>query len=544
MDLLSLELMIQLQLEDSQEMAGQSKGKQREGTFTDAEFALRLYIDDLEITTTALKDRRMAQSFAKSVMDDAKLIEQVLGDEQQAATDRELAASINNQNGNIASCSSSGTLATAIKDPWQDSEILEKAAAIYMHTTDMNCIATPALAADDGSDVETIAESSAWAASRPRKEKPKTGHCIACGDDKDFFDVARVPCKNKHEYCRECLAELFRLSLTDESLFPPRCDGTEIPLNYVRIFLPPDLAKDFEIKYPELSTANRVYCHDPSCAAWIPKSLINDDTNISTCPKCDKTTCAMCKAPSHSGDCPEDEALQQLINIANAEEWQRCSECKRFVELNTGCNHISCRCGFQFCYVCGARWKTCDCPQAHEARLYARARQIVDRDPTPNRRLYEPTRVAHAQPVARHTSTTPLSGDDTAAVGAHTTGTDPAGPASAPPPTHLEVEEDDQHTPDAEHPELTRRSPPISTVTPTRDLTTPTDCDPAAPPHPYPAARPPHLPHRRSLRAPANPSRLRPRPLALGQRSSSVRRMPVHSDTVHLRVPTVSSAGL
>ncbi|RMY82301.1 hypothetical protein D0861_07947 [Hortaea werneckii] len=449
MDLLSLELMIQLQLEDSKEMAGQSKGKQQEGTFTDADFALRLYIDELETTTTALKDRRMAQSFAKSVMDDAELIKQVLGDEQQAATDRELAASINNLNGNTASCSSSGTPATAIKDPWQDSEILEKAAAIYMHTTDMNCIATPALAADDGSDVETIAESSAWAASRPCKGKPKTGHCVACGDDKDFFDVARVPCKNKHEYCRECLAELFRLSLTDESLFPPRCDGAEIPLNYVRMFLPPDLAKDFEINYPELSTANRVYCHDPSCAAWIPKSLINDDTNISTCPKCDKTTCALCKVPSHSGDCPEDEALQQLIHIANAEEWQRCSECKRFVELNTDITT--------------------------SARLYARARQIVDRDPTPNRRLYEPTRVAHAQPVARHTSATPLSGDDTTAAGAHATDTDPAGPASAPPPTHLEVEEDHQHTPDAEVPELARPFPPISTVTPTRDLTSSTD---------------------------------------------------------------------
>ncbi|KAI6807940.1 hypothetical protein KC332_g13203 [Hortaea werneckii] len=249
------------QLEDSQGMVGRSKGKQREGTFTDAEYALRLYIDDLETTSTALKDRKMAQSFAKSVMEDAELIEQVLKDEQQAAIDREFATSIDNQNGDTASGSRSNLPATAIKDPWQDSEILEKAAAIYMHTAEMSCNTTPALTADDESDVETIAESSAWAASRPRDTKPKTGHCIACGDDKDFFDVARVPCKNKHEYCRECLAELFRLSLTDESLFPPRCDGAEIPLDY-------------------LSTANRVYCHDPSCAIWIPKSLINEDTNI------------------------------------------------------------------------------------------------------------------------------------------------------------------------------------------------------------------------------------------------------------------------
>ncbi|CAL8999751.1 unnamed protein product [Prunus brigantina] len=36
------------------------------------------------------------------------------------------------------------------------------------------------------------------------------------------------------------------------------------------------------------------------------------------------------------------------------------------VELDSGCYHITCRCGHQFCYTCGAEWKnkkaTCDCP--------------------------------------------------------------------------------------------------------------------------------------------------------------------------------------
>lgn len=68
-----------------------------------------------------------------------------------------------------------------------------------------------------------------------------------------------------------------------------------------------------------------------------------------------------------------------------------------------------CPCGAQFCYVCGLRWKTCSCAHADDARLLDRAAQIVARDP--GRRLYQPQRIAHAQPVAPRppkTSSTPL----------------------------------------------------------------------------------------------------------------------------------------
>ena len=36
------------------------------------------------------------------------------------------------------------------------------------------------------------------------------------------------------------------------------------------------------------------------------------------------------------------------------------------IELNHGCFHMTCRCKTQFCYRCGAQWKTCSCPQWEE----------------------------------------------------------------------------------------------------------------------------------------------------------------------------------
>jgi hypothetical protein len=50
------------------------------------------------------------------------------------------------------------------------------------------------------------------------------------------------------------------------------------------------------------------------------------------------------------------------------------------------------------------QWKTCPCPQWEEPRLYARAAQILQREPNPRRRLFEPERAARPQPRTRRPS--------------------------------------------------------------------------------------------------------------------------------------------
>ncbi|KXT08387.1 hypothetical protein AC579_7305 [Pseudocercospora musae] len=407
-DPLTLSAIVQAQLEDSQELACGHKGKQREGTVTDSQVAMQMYLEDLQNCNAFLEDRKLAQSISLAVQQDGDLLHREFQREQQIARDREIAESIargarvRDDGSTHESAGSSKAREPTIPDPWEDAELLAKAAAIYMDCSNDSPFSAPppppALTPDYESDEGTIAESSAWAAARKYNDTPKKGNCIACGDEKDFFEVARVPCK--HEYCRPCLEDLFSLSMKDETLFPPRCDGQEIPLRSVRLFLPSQLAKEFDAKYNELSTKNRTYCHDRACETFIPAQSIEND--IAACPRCRKTTCTMCKMPSHSGDCPEDEALQQLLETTEQQQWQRCPTCKAIVELNTGCNHITCRCGANFCYVCAAPWRTCGCPQWEEQRLLERATQIVDRNP--NRRLFRPPRIEHDQPQARHRS--------------------------------------------------------------------------------------------------------------------------------------------
>ncbi|KZL82810.1 ibr finger domain-containing protein [Colletotrichum incanum] len=195
-------------------------------------------------------------------------------------------------------------------------------------------------------------------------------HCNSCLNTHAFTDVARCPCN--HQYCRECLQKLFQTSLTDESLFPLRCWGRPIPINDNLQFLTEKLFGEFHAKTVELSTPNRIYCHEPTCSTLIPKEFIKAD--IAFCQRCKHNTCVMCKGAEHKDQvCAQDTLTQDLLQIDAANGWQRCFSCRRLVELEHGCNHMTCRCGAEFCYLCGNRWKTCACAHSIEERLYARA---------------------------------------------------------------------------------------------------------------------------------------------------------------------------
>lgn len=340
-DPLTLQMIVQMQLQDSEELAGCSKGKQREGTVTDAQLAMQMYVEDLNNCDSYLQDRNMAQSVAMAILADGEFIAEAFREEQQAARDREMAMRLDARDNRgdagpapKASKRSKKMRKKNHKDPWEDAEMLEKVAAIYMKAPDKSMPDVQAV--DDDSDNATVAESSAFAATRKTKNKRPLRSCIICGDDKDFFEVLRVPCN--HEYCRTCLESLFSRSMIDESLFPPKCDQQEIPLEWVRLFISGDLAKAFEAKYDELSTKDRTYCHEPTCSTFIPNESFEE--LIARCPRCRKTTCVECKNPSHAGDCPDDDALRQLIQTADDKQWQRCYACKAIVELEQGCNHM------------------------------------------------------------------------------------------------------------------------------------------------------------------------------------------------------------
>jgi IBR domain, a half RING-finger domain len=326
-DATTFSLLVQLQLQDLDHLARTAKGKSREGELTDAELARNIYREDLERVAAIASDQRMTESIAQAVeLDGPKIVESLVAEE------------VSERDHNLARQLASGTKpsaqapsASSAKGCNLDDETLDKLAALYVAVPSEHDLLIY------GSDDDEPAESSSRAARTARASEPFFRQCVLCQENHKFFEVARAPCG--HEYCRSCLQELFRLSVKDETLYPPRCCRQPFDLQNVRMFIPSELLREVEEKRREFETPNRTYCHAAACSSFIPAEHIMND--VATCPRCKKTTCITCKEPAHGGDCPRDTGLQKALELAAVKGWQRCARCWTVVELRDGCYHIT-----------------------------------------------------------------------------------------------------------------------------------------------------------------------------------------------------------
>ncbi|KAF2678428.1 hypothetical protein K458DRAFT_138794 [Lentithecium fluviatile CBS 122367] len=171
-----------------------------------------------------------------------------------------------------------------------------------------------------------------------------------------------------HRMCHSCLKRQFSLSVSDPQHMPPTCCTAEhIPLKYVDRLFDDKFKRLWNKKYQEYTTANRLYCPTKGCGEWIKPTKIRMDLTYgrryARCGRCNTKVCVLCNSKFHTRrECPRDEETNRLVQMAKDKGWQRCYNCRAVVELKEGCNHMTCRCTAQFCMVCAAPWKTCNCP--------------------------------------------------------------------------------------------------------------------------------------------------------------------------------------
>lgn len=299
----TIALIIELQREDLERLAHGSKGKHREGEGPDSDYAFEIYQEELATLEASVADHRLGITIGlPEGTNEGVTIETGVNDRSPP---------------------------TASSEEGPGDGLSVNLQGLDLNTTDEDPLNQP--------------ESSAWGASRADHseanglDRPESRECISCQEQHDPIHLVSCPCS--HKYCQDCLTGVFEASITDETMFPPRCCSQPIPLSEVEIKLPADLVVQFKAKKLEFETPNRIYCHEPSCSAFIPADSVKH--NVAHCPQCSLDTCSICKKSSHQGECPEDPALQEILRVAAENGWQRCTKCGRILELNTGCYHMS-----------------------------------------------------------------------------------------------------------------------------------------------------------------------------------------------------------
>ncbi|XP_071709326.1 E3 ubiquitin-protein ligase RSL1-like [Rutidosis leptorrhynchoides] len=189
-----------------------------------------------------------------------------------------------------------------------------------------------------------------------------------------------------HRYCFSCMRKHVEAKLLQGQL--PKCPDvkckSKLEIESCKKFLNPELydIMSSRVKEESIPATDKVYCPFSKCSALMSKTELqlhaatsSRDTGMRQCVKCRRLFCINCKVPWHDNvDCGsylkyfanQSSNEAKLKSLATKNRWRQCIKCKNMVELSEGCYHIYCRCGYEFCYTCGAQWinkkPTCNCP--------------------------------------------------------------------------------------------------------------------------------------------------------------------------------------
>jgi len=191
------------------------------------------------------------------------------------------------------------------------------------------------------------------------------------GDEED--GILETPFACNHIFHEECLEENFSYIVEKSSLSSHKI---KCPFNLCNIMIHESkikyfLSKNYLLKEKYEEYCFRAFVSEQQSVKWCPSpgckyaiELIGALIRDVKC-RCGQTTCFGCNNEAHSPcDCElskkwklkmdnESESMNWII--ANSKE---CPKCKNYIERNTGCNCMTCKCGHKFCYMCYADWST------------------------------------------------------------------------------------------------------------------------------------------------------------------------------------------
>eukprot|EP01054_Gregarina_sp_Poly1_P010638 Gregarina_sp_Poly_1__10637@NODE_79_length_15751_cov_81_561464_g67_i0_p5_GENE_NODE_79_length_15751_cov_81_561464_g67_i0NODE_79_length_15751_cov_81_561464_g67_i0_p5_ORF_typecomplete_len370_score50_89IBR/PF01485_21/1_8IBR/PF01485_21/1e04IBR/PF01485_21/2_1e05IBR/PF01485_21/1_3e08zfC3HC4_2/PF13923_6/1e05zfC3HC4_2/PF13923_6/1_3e04zfC3HC4_2/PF13923_6/1_2e03zfC3HC4/PF00097_25/0_00024zfC3HC4/PF00097_25/1_8e04zfRING_UBOX/PF13445_6/0_024zfRING_UBOX/PF13445_6/1_8e04zfRING_UBOX/PF13445_6/1_8e04_NODE_79_lengt len=196
--------------------------------------------------------------------------------------------------------------------------------------------------------------------------------CAVC---KQLVQGPMVQLLCDHWFCFPCLRQYIQVTLSDVACFPPKCCKIAIEIEHAAQVLEPNDLALYRFREQERHCREGVtilYCPNRNCGEIVPCLEAESEAGWAQCFECEIMICLKCNQEDHPGlPCGEDDETREVRKRAAEAGWKECAQCHAVVEFTIGCWHMTCRCGYQFCYNCGQKWKTCGCPVWEESKLLA-----------------------------------------------------------------------------------------------------------------------------------------------------------------------------
>jgi len=204
-----------------------------------------------------------------------------------------------------------------------------------------------------------------------RHEDDALEECPACMNDVPRWKI--VSCGCEHVMCCDCWKNHMAALLTEhgKNVFrrgtcPDSSCGTIIP-EALWSALASDHVRSMYRKYVIHSfvplTGQITWCPNPSCNRALRYKHLHNELQC----VCGMRFCVNCQLEAHSpATCDElnmwrsdVEGLTDALTMkVLMEKYKKCPKCGVFMERTAGCNHITCKCGHQWCFMCKADWST------------------------------------------------------------------------------------------------------------------------------------------------------------------------------------------
>jgi hypothetical protein len=218
---------------------------------------------------------------------------------------------------------------------------------------------------------------------------------VICAEERLLDEFPQEGHFTSHDICGQCVARYMRTKILDDGSTSVLCpeSSCKAPLEYSEIgqhaakdvfarYLPQSMELT---RYDELlcrrafeSDPNFRWCTNRICEAGqivanggtisssISDLLILASSSYYTCATCSFRSCFKCKMPAHVNLSCEAAKANRIRREHNGEEaasstWlgahtRECYTCHRPCHKEVGCDHITCICGAEWCWLCGAKY--------------------------------------------------------------------------------------------------------------------------------------------------------------------------------------------